>query len=337
MCSVWKLSFVVFIIEMMVIDSFYVWKPRNLQSVHRHTHISHTAGNQRMQMKQEYGETVYAYFPKPSTSDKAHIPVLGNPDVFFTRMRGFFQRNDLNPFNFAFFDYSRALQQLGRNCSLKERNDIAEMVLALSRNQNCSKQHLARFLKNMASCGFSVNNEADLSALKEIKKIYLSKPDQLLQDSTSFLTALRNLHVSWKQDEDKEVILKIIDEMPYGDMTDNGLSDCVLSILDIGVPWKALSAKCQQNILQRMCEMNVEKYAKSVRMVLYALSLWNGLNIKEMSTTVSSTFLKFAEKCLKLVVIKETSNIKTKQVCEWVLFFICSGLLSRYHPLLSKF
>jgi hypothetical protein len=121
MCSVWKLSFVVFILEMVVIDSFHIWKPRNLQSIYRHSHISHTAVNQRMQMKQDYGETAYAYFAKPSTSDKAHIPAVGNPDVFFTRMRGFFQRNDLNPFNFAFFDYSRALQQLGRRCSRKNK------------------------------------------------------------------------------------------------------------------------------------------------------------------------------------------------------------------------
>jgi hypothetical protein len=333
MCSVWKLSFVVFIIEMVVTDSFHVWKPQNLQSVYRHTHISHTAVNQRMQMKQDYDETVCACFAKPTSSVKAHIPAVGNPDVFFTRMRGFFQRNDLNPFNFAFIDYSRALQQPGRNCSLKERNDIAEMVLALSRNQKCSKQHLARFLKNMASCGFSIKNEADKSSLKEIKKIYLSKPEQLLGDSISFLTALRDLHVSWKQDEDKEVILKIIDEMPYVDMADNAFCDCVLSILDIGVPWKALSAKCQQNILQRKCEMNVEKYAKSVRMVLHALSLWDGLNIKEMSATVSSMFLKFAEKRL----LEETSNMKAKQVCEWVLLFMCSDLFSRYHTLLSEF
>jgi hypothetical protein len=87
------------------------------------------------------------------------------------------------------------------------------MVLALPRNQNCSKQHLARFLKNMASCGFSIKNETDQSALKEIKKIYLSKSGQSLQDSTPFLTALRNLHVSWKRDEEKEIILKIIDEI----------------------------------------------------------------------------------------------------------------------------
>jgi hypothetical protein len=318
---------------MVVIDSFHVWKPRNLQSVCRRTHISLTAGNQKMQMKQEYGETVYINYPKPSTSVKAHITVLGTTDVFFTRMREAFQRNDLYPFDFAFFDYSRALQQLGRMCSSKERNDIAGMVLALSRNQNCSQQHLTRFLKRMAGCGFSIKNEADKSALKEIKKIYLSKPDQLLQDSTPFLNALSSLHVLWNQDEDKEVILRMIDEMPYVDMTDNAFSDCVLSIVRINVPWKALSAKCQQNIMQRMCEMNDEKYAKSVRKVVYAVSLWDGLNIKEMSATVLSTFLKFAEKRL----LEETSNLKAGQVCVYLLLFICSDLFFRYHTLLSEF
>jgi hypothetical protein len=315
-CSVWKLSFLIFIIEMVVIDSFHVWTPRNLQSVHRRTHISHIAVNQKMQMKEEYGEAVYTNYLKPSTSVKANIPELGNPDVFFTHMREAFQRNDLNPFNVAFFDYSRSLQRSGRICSSKERNDIAGMVLALSRNQNCSQQHLARFLKNMATCGFSIKNEADQPALKEIKKMYLSKPGQSLQDSIPLLSSLRKLHFLWNQDEDKEVILKIIDEMPYVDMTDNAFCDCVLSISRIGVPWKALSAKCQQNILQRMCEMNVEKYAKSVRVVLYALSFWDGFNIKEMSAAVLSTFLKFAEKRL----LEETSNLKAKQVCDSCFF-----------------
>jgi hypothetical protein len=227
--------------------------------------------------------------------------------------------------------FDKHLYSLGQDVKNRRLVPTSDMLKSISSmiddlSIDFTELHTANVLRALSNIGYSTRYNDDYLLLSKLKKLYM-RMDPTLKTAVVFLFSLYKLNYSWKEEEDKEAILLLIEKTSNEPMTNRQYTEFVTSIAGMQIPWNSLTKSCHQNMLGKLGVFKNELESTTVAMVLYTFSSLYGLNIKKVSQVDSSTFLTVVEHCFRLLKLNFIDDQCAREVRLCFLsfeFILCS-------------
>jgi hypothetical protein len=231
-----------------------------------------------------------------SFANLSQIPFRSVADTVdeMSSLRDSFLRNDSRLFSRALSSYYRDIH---RELSSKEKDEISEMALSLSKSEMSDKLDVARLLKHLGYCGLSVYDPKDSTTLREMKMIYLSKKNTVYLDVIPFLTAFSKLNFLWEKEDEKDDILLLIEYESSKKMPEGNFAEFLTAIAKMKISWNSLSLACQENITKKIVAIK-HLSEKSACAMVYAIPSLVDFNVKKIPEVLTA-FLRVVEISLK--------------------------------------
>jgi hypothetical protein len=264
---------------------------------------------------------LYNHSPSNERVPTSILPVIRTSGVPAMRhLRESYSAGDPLSFQTTFLELDENIRSnVERHLTMEEKEELLSMIRLFAKQFKVMA--VVRILRAMERLGFSVHNAREKPVLSELVKVCVEHKTASLIGHVLFFTAIRKLGFTWEDILDKDDVLIFLENaLSVPQLTRRQFEELIIAVARLGIPWTALSNKCQEKILEKLPDMKNEVDLRIIVPVLYAFSSVKDLNIKELSATISLTFLQIVEDCLKSTNLIKEESVKARQVSLDILF-----------------
>jgi hypothetical protein len=250
-----------------------------------------------------------------------------NVDFVFAQLAKRVQNKDYGFFVNEFATFSDNCKVSKSHIPIQSKQQFTSIIASVA--VNLTEFQLAKTMRNMVKCGYTLLDNTEKSLFDDLKTQFLCK-ETSLRGICMFFTSLKKFHYSWKDDHDndeKAILLNLIEKVSCEKMTPRQFAELMTAFVAIGVDWNALSEKCQENLKKKMIGLRNKTDLKSAVYFLLAFSSFDGLNFQQqLSQPEKSTFLKITTESLQVLTsessVEESGEKVFTCLCICSLFFV---------------
>jgi hypothetical protein len=237
-----------------------------------------------------------------------------NLDRILAQLSKRVQNKDYGLFVTEFAAFSQNSRLKRQQIPIQSKERLTSIISSVA--NNLSDFQLARTMRNMVECGYTLIDNSEKALLNDLKTQFLCK-ETSLRGISMFFTALNKLHFSWKEDNDndeKDALVHLVEKASTEKMTPRQYSELMAAIVGIGIPWNSLSVSSQENLIKKMTGLRNKTDLQSAVIFLLAFSSFEDMNLQQLSKPLVAAFLKLTEESLQLLIHETDMETTGKQV-----------------------